>query len=367
VNFATGANHLGGPQINDNQCANCHTTEGELPFDASITGAHTVPSESSLLTGLAVKIKQITATIERQKPTVTFTVQDGSGKALPLSSLGSLSFTMAGPASDYGYTSFGNDVTTPGYVTESALASACDSSGTCTYGFKHAVPEKAIGTYAIGVEARRTETLLPGTVTEMNVTYGTRNQVMYFAVDGKAVAARRTVVAIDNCNRCHVALSVHGSLRNQTEYCVLCHNPSNTDAATRSMAQDPRTRQRASPGHRVPLDGASHPHRSEHDPGWRLVHGRGFWRQPQRLFDGPVRPDESTRFSRRYTELRDLPCRRFGGQSPGGIEQRGESAGLDQSGGGYRDCLLGLPRGQGCGIAFPVDDDIARRELHGLP
>ena len=40
---------------------------------------------------------------------------------------------------------------------------------------------------------------------------------------------RRTVVALSNCNNCHVALSLHGSLRNNTEYCVLCHNPSNTD------------------------------------------------------------------------------------------------------------------------------------------
>ena len=46
-------------------------------------------------------------------------------------------------------------------------------------------------------------------------------------------------MSVDNCNQCHVSLSEHGSLRNQTEYCVLCHNPSNTDASTRSMAQDP--------------------------------------------------------------------------------------------------------------------------------
>jgi OmcA/MtrC family decaheme c-type cytochrome len=31
-------------------------------------------------------------------------------------------------------------------------------------------------------------------------------------------------------------LSVHGGLRNNTEYCVLCHNPSNTDIARRPMA-----------------------------------------------------------------------------------------------------------------------------------
>ena len=239
VNFATGVNHPGGPQTNDVQCSYCHIPQGELPFDASIMGAHTVPSDSSLLGGLVATMKQITNTKTGKAPTVTFTVLDKGGKGLPLSNLGSLSFTMAGPTSDYGYTSFGSDVKTPGYVTESALNSHCDSSGNCTYTFQHAVPASATGTFAIGVEAKRTESLLPGTTSETSVTYGTKNQVMYFSVDGSAVAPRRTVVSVDNCNQCHVSLSEHGSLRNQTEYCVLCHNPSNTDASTRSMAQDP--------------------------------------------------------------------------------------------------------------------------------
>ena len=34
---------------------------------------------------------------------------------------------MAGPTSDYGYTSFGSDVTTPGYVSESATGAQCDT------------------------------------------------------------------------------------------------------------------------------------------------------------------------------------------------------------------------------------------------
>jgi OmcA/MtrC family decaheme c-type cytochrome len=33
-----------------------------------------------------------------------------------------------------------------------------------------------------------------------------------------------------------VSLSLHGNLRNNNEYCVLCHNPSNTDASTRATA-----------------------------------------------------------------------------------------------------------------------------------
>jgi OmcA/MtrC family decaheme c-type cytochrome len=253
VNFATGVNHPGGPQLNDNLCSTCHIPQGELPFDASIIGAHTVPSDSSLLGGLVVSINQIVNGTAGSAPTITFTVHDGSGNALALSRLGSLSFTMAGPTTDYGYTSFGSDVKTPGYVTESALKSSCDSSGKCTYTFQHQVPAKATGSYAIGVESRRTETLLPGTTSAMNVTYGAKNQVMYFSVDGSPVVARRTVVSIDNCNQCHVALSVHGSLRNQTEYCVLCHNPSNTDALTRAMAQDPADKAAPPQGITFPL------------------------------------------------------------------------------------------------------------------
>ena len=44
------------------------------------------------------------------------------------------------------------------------------------------------------------------------------------------------MVAEANCNRCHVELSLHGGLRNQVEYCVLCHNPSNSDFTTRPTA-----------------------------------------------------------------------------------------------------------------------------------
>jgi OmcA/MtrC family decaheme c-type cytochrome len=239
VNFDTGKNHAGGPQLNDNQCSICHIPQGEIEFDASIKGAHVVPVDSTMLSGLVVALTKVANNAAGSLPVISFTVKDNSGKAVPLSALGSLSFTMAGPTSDYGYTSFGSDVATPGYVTESALAASCGGDGTCTYTFKHAVPAKATGTYTIGVEARRTETLLPGTTKQMSVTYGAVNQVINFSVDGSAVQPRRTVVVISNCNKCHFKFSIHGSLRNQAVYCPLCHNPSNTDALTRANAQVP--------------------------------------------------------------------------------------------------------------------------------
>src|SRR5207248_7742058 len=54
---------------------------------------------------------------------------------------------ISGATTDYGYTSFGADVTTPGYVTESALtAGSCGADGSCLYTFVHAIPVKAAGT-----------------------------------------------------------------------------------------------------------------------------------------------------------------------------------------------------------------------------
>jgi len=243
VNFATGANHPGGFQTDDTQCANCHQPQGSA-FDASIMGAHVVAADTketypqnpdTYLAGINFKITGVTNTDAGQTPTVNFTVQDDSGKNIAPSSLGSISFTMTGPTADYGDTNFGANATTPGYVTESASKAAC-TNGACSYTFTHAIPAGSAGTFAIGGEARETVTVLAGTTSQQSVEYSAQNPVAYFSVDGSKVAARRTVVAEANCNQCHVALSLHGSLRNNVEYCVMCHNPSNSDFTQRPNA-----------------------------------------------------------------------------------------------------------------------------------
>jgi OmcA/MtrC family decaheme c-type cytochrome len=148
-----------------------------------------------------------------------------------------LALVMAGPAADSGYTSFGSDVTTPGYVSENPVPTAkCDPSGTCTYTFTHAIPAKATGTYSIGIEGRRGFTILPGTTLETTSQAGGNNVVSYFSVDGSKVAPRRIVVSINNCNNCHARLSLHGENRNQIQQCVMCHNPSENDASVRPVA-----------------------------------------------------------------------------------------------------------------------------------
>jgi OmcA/MtrC family decaheme c-type cytochrome len=144
---------------------------------------------------------------------------------------------LAGPTTDYGYTSFGKDVTTNGYVSENPVPTTkCSSDGTCAYQFTHAIPADATGTYAIGIEARRGYTILPGTEKALDTEYGAKNVVKYFSVDGTPVTPRRQVVDVAKCNGCHSNLSLHGENRNQIEQCVLCHNASETDAGRRASA-----------------------------------------------------------------------------------------------------------------------------------
>lgn len=250
VNFKTGfstgsePNHPAGPLPDDSTCANCHTSKAQQPFDASIPGAHVVAADTSqtypqnpdtLLAGINFAITSVTNTSAGQTPTVNFTLKDNSGNNIALSAA-SPSFTMTGPTTDYGLTNFGSGTSsTPGYVTESASAATC-TNGNCSYTFTHAIPAGSTGTYTIGGEARETVTVLSGTTEQQSVTLAAVNPVVNFSVDGSPVTPRRAVVQLSNCNQCHAYLSLHGGLRNNTQYCPVCHNPSNTDFTTRPTA-----------------------------------------------------------------------------------------------------------------------------------
>ncbi len=244
VNFASGAGHVNLPQVNDNQCSQCHIPQGEIEYDASIKNAHVVETESPSRPGLVLNIIKIDNGVAGKAPTVTFTAKDFAGNGVSMAQLtggqNRLGFVMAGPTTDYGETSFGSDVTTKGYVAENPVPTAkCSPDGTCTYTFTHAIPASAKGTFAIGIEGRREHTILPGTTKELVTEYGAKNVVKYFSVDGSTVVPRRQVVDVAKCNGCHSNLSLHGENRNQIEQCVLCHNPKDTDFARRPTAQDP--------------------------------------------------------------------------------------------------------------------------------
>jgi OmcA/MtrC family decaheme c-type cytochrome len=227
VNFETGENHVNLPEISDNQCADCHIPQGELEFDASILGAHTIPRFSKTLGGFVFNITNVTNTAPGQHPTVTFTVQNNAGNGINIAN-DSVSLVMGGPTTDYA-----------SYVSERVSSAAGTADGTYTWTMQNAIPQAAKGTYSIGIEGYQNTTLMPGTVLEQTIREAGVNKVYNFSVDGSTVQPRRQVVDLARCNNCHFSLSVHGDNRNRIEQCVICHNPNTTDTTYRPADQQP--------------------------------------------------------------------------------------------------------------------------------
>lgn len=226
VNFQTGAGHVDLPQFTDSQCSNCHVRQGELEFDASILGAHTIPRFAKALPGLVLDIKDVTGAAPGKSPTITFTAKDKSGKPVAPSQMSRLSFRMAGPSSDY---------TT--MVSETALTAQGDN-GTYYWTTLAPLPSDAKGTFFLSMEGRRDLKLLEGTKKEMTVRDTARNSNFAFSADGSKVQPRRVIVTTEKCNACHASLAFHGDARNTVENCVTCHNPTATagrDAAAVSI------------------------------------------------------------------------------------------------------------------------------------
>jgi OmcA/MtrC family decaheme c-type cytochrome len=61
------------------------------------------------------------------------------------------------------------------------------------------------------------------------------NPVFYAAVTDAKPVARRKVVDLANCNKCHDQLSAHGRGRRSPEFCVFCHNPNESDRRPASL------------------------------------------------------------------------------------------------------------------------------------
>ena len=109
-----------------------------------------------------------------------------------------------------------------------------DAEGAFDFTPNAALPADATGTWTLGAEARRTVML----TSSVSATEAAVNPLVTFAVDDSEPIARRTVVDEARCGSCHGEFSkdfsVHGGSRNQTQYCVLCHNPTASDADRRN-------------------------------------------------------------------------------------------------------------------------------------
>ena len=220
VNFATGANHQDIVQTSNKECVLCHQAQGEIEFDGSVTGAHTIPEFSAQLPGVVIGLKSITNTAPGAKPTVTFTLQDKSGNPIPFSQMARVRFQVAGPNTDY-----------PTTTTGTVAAPTTNADGSLSWTFTSSpIPAGSKGSFTLGVEAYRNVTIQTRTDTTQVIRDFCLNVQLPFSVDGKPVVARRTVVATANCNNCHAFLSLHGGNRNTVGECVMCHNPNATAA-----------------------------------------------------------------------------------------------------------------------------------------
>jgi OmcA/MtrC family decaheme c-type cytochrome len=227
VDLKTGKNHPAGPQT-DGTCIGCHQPDGP-EFGPSITGAHTFPGWSAQLPGIVFDILKIEDTRPGQNPTVTFTVKNKKAEPVHAAQMDNLRLVLAWPTVDYKIV-----------VEEDARKAQTQGNGTYMHKFKYTIPAEAAGSGAVGVQGfKNTELKKPnGSVIKAVRDVG-YNSVKYFPITDHDAVPRRKAVKIENCNVCHATLAMHGEARRNTEFCVMCHNASQTDGDKRKVANGP--------------------------------------------------------------------------------------------------------------------------------
>ena len=228
VDLKTGKSHGPGPAA-DGTCINCHQPEGP-EFGPSVVGAHTFPGNSIQLPGTVFDILKVEGGKPGSNPVVTFSIKDKKGEPIDAAQMNNLSLVLAWPTSDY-----------QTEIIEDVRKAQPQGNGVHIYKFNYTIPAEATGSGAVAIQGYRLfEIKRPnGTVVEKSQRNAGLNVVKYFPItDGEAVP-RRKAVKTENCNVCHWKLQPHGEQRNNTEFCVMCHNANHTDADKRKTAKGP--------------------------------------------------------------------------------------------------------------------------------
>jgi OmcA/MtrC family decaheme c-type cytochrome len=162
--------------------------------------------------------------------------------------MSSLSLVLAGPTTDY------TSVWSESLIISGTTKAKDAGSGNYTYTFDAAIPADAKGSYAVSMQgyintqlkkADGSTLMGPDGKTPLVVRDAGFNPVFYFGVTDAKAVARRSVVDRDLCDKCHLNLgnpagmSIHGGSRQNTEFCVFCHNPNGTDEARRPADKMP--------------------------------------------------------------------------------------------------------------------------------
>lgn len=221
-------NHPGSKKKPDS-CYRCHFPELEEFDEESVPGAHLIPQYASTVQGVNFEIVSVDNVSVGASPSITFKISTNDGTPIAPADMGYLAVTMAGPTTDYAYR-----VTETIYRAsdEAQELPAVDDMGDGAYQYtlQAMIPEGSTSTYAFGLEGYVMEDIddVPDPVRIAGF-----NPVTYVNLDGTEPDPRRQIVDRTNCNDCHDDLTIHGTVRQNVEYCVLCHNPNTTDEARR--------------------------------------------------------------------------------------------------------------------------------------
>jgi OmcA/MtrC family decaheme c-type cytochrome len=137
--------------------------------------------------------------------------KDGAPLDILASPLTRVVVTVAGPTSDYA-TFWQNTAQGTG-----ATGTLSAEGQSFRYKMSTPLPADAAGSYAVAMEAYLQAAGGP--------RFSARNPVAYVAVTDAVPEPRREIADNASCNNCHFKLSAHGGARNNTDYCVFCHNP----------------------------------------------------------------------------------------------------------------------------------------------
>lgn len=251
VDFEFGTNHgPGGFGATNADCTFCHA---ENKIAGTVAESHVIPArvESAKF---KYTIVSVAMTAPGAFPEVTYKVTDPTNGDAPYNlttgptwttftgGVSRLAIDLGWSTEDYHNTGNGSASTPASAISLDALrasagnnnAPVANGDGTYTVTSLRAVP--ATGAAGSGVAAIEGH---PAADYDRNGTFTDRvpvkSAVAFFPITDATATARRNVVDIAKCNKCHDQLTLHGSNRtDEPQICVICHNANNTDISRRS-------------------------------------------------------------------------------------------------------------------------------------
>jgi OmcA/MtrC family decaheme c-type cytochrome len=196
-----------------------------LAYIATPAGPEPTPTPEPRVRGVRFEIVEASGRAG-EPPVVHFRVRDDAGAEIAPADMTALTLTVAGPTVDYRWV-----------LRQDARRAERLPDGSARQVFTTSLPAEAHGTFAAAVEGYlQHPPASPGAPPLRDTGY---NPVSYFAVTDPVPISPRLIVRTETCNGCHGTLATHGGARRNTEFCVMCHNASTSDAEKRATAGGP--------------------------------------------------------------------------------------------------------------------------------